>query len=94
MLSLVDMPGPLTLLRGEITEEKIQIGARLTARYGKSQVLPSSKVLVKQVKNDVPQSIIEVTPMSQEEADKLILKKNSVSNVSRETSPVTELDIG
>ncbi|MFN3531337.1 MAG: hypothetical protein ACK41Q_02325 [Candidatus Brocadia sp.] len=94
LLSLVDMPGPLTLLRGNVTEEKIHIGASLTARYGKSHVLPSSKVLVKQVKTDVPQRIIEVTPMSHEEADKLILKKRPVSNVSRETSPVTELDIG
>ncbi|MDN3515567.1 MAG: hypothetical protein NG747_14375 [Candidatus Brocadia sp.] len=94
LLSLVDMPGPLTLLRGDVTEEKIYVGASITARYGKSHVLPSSKVLVKQIKNDAPQRTIEVTPMSQEDADKLILKKNTVSNISRETSPVTELDIG
>ncbi|MBE7443818.1 MAG: hypothetical protein HS132_00510 [Planctomycetia bacterium] len=94
LLSLVDVPGPFTLLRGEITEEKILIGARLTARYGKSPVLPSSKVLVRRVKDDTHQRIVGVSPMSQEDADKLILKKVSVSNVTREPSPVTELDIG
>lgn len=94
LLSLVDMPGPLTLLRGEVTEEMVHIGARLTARYGKSHVLPSSKVLVKQMDNDTFQRIVEVTPMSQEEADNLILKKQPVSNAPRATSTVTELDIG
>ena len=74
LLTLVDMPGPLTLLRGKITEENIQIAARITARYGKSQVLPSAKVSVKQVGNNATERIIEITPMSQEEADKLILK--------------------
>lgn len=94
LLTLVDMPGPLTLVRGEITEEKIQTAAQITARYGKSQVLPSVKVSVKQVGNNAAERIIEITPMSQEEADKLILKKSQISNVSGETSKVTELDIG
>ena len=74
LLTLVDMPGPLTLIRGEITEEKIQTAAQITARYGKSHVLLSVKVSVKQVKNNVTERIIEITPMSQEEVDKLILK--------------------
>ena len=81
LLTLVDMPGPLTLLRGKITEEKIQSAARITARYGKSQVLPSVKVAVKQVGNNATERIVEITPMSQEEADKLILKKSQTSNV-------------
>ena len=93
LLTLVDMPGPLTLIRGEITEEKIQTAAQITARYGKSHVLLSVKVSVKQVKNNVTERIIEITPMSQEEVDKLILKKFQTSNVSGETSKVTELDI-
>ena len=94
LLTLVDMPGPLTLIRGEITEEKIQTAAQITARYGKSHVLPSVKVSVKPVKNNATERIIEITPMSQEEVDKLILKKSQISNVSGETSKVTELDIG
>ena len=81
LLTLVDMPGPLTLLRGKITEEKIQTAARITARYGKLQVLPSVKVSVKQVGNNATERIVEITPMSQEEADKLILKKSQTSNV-------------
>ncbi len=81
LLTLVDMPGPLTLLRGKITEEKIQTAARITARYGKLQVLPSVKVSVKQAGNNATERIIEITPMSQEEADKLILKKSQTSNV-------------
>ncbi|HLE86405.1 MAG TPA: hypothetical protein VI727_01925 [Candidatus Brocadiaceae bacterium] len=81
LLTLVDMPGPLTLIRGEITEEKIQTAAQITARYGKSHVLPSVKVSVKQVKNNATERIIEITPMSQEEVDKLILKKSQTINV-------------
>ncbi|HHT9114146.1 MAG: hypothetical protein HZA47_12890 [Planctomycetes bacterium] len=94
LLTLVDTPGPLTLIRGEITEEKIQTAAQITARYGKSHVLPSVKVSVKQVENNDTERFIEITPMSQEEVDKLILKKSQTSNVSGETSKVTELDIG
>ena len=94
LLTLVDMPGPLTLIRGEITEEKIQTAAQITARYGKSHVLPSVKVSVKPVKNNTIERVIEITPMCQEEVDKLILKKSQISNVSGETSKVTELDIG
>jgi tRNA U34 2-thiouridine synthase MnmA/TrmU len=94
LLTLVDMPGPLSLVRGEITEEKIQTAAQITARYGKSHVLPSVKVSVKQAGNNDTERIIEITPMSQEEVDKLILKKSQTSNVSGETSKVTELDIG
>ena len=81
LLTLVDMVGPLTLIRGEITEEKIQTAAQITARYGKSHVLPSVKVSVKQVGNNATERIIEITPMSQEEVDKLILKKSQTSNV-------------
>ncbi len=94
LLGLVDMPGPLTLLRGEITEEKIHLGARITARYGKSHVLPISKVSVRQAKNDTSQRFIEVTPMSQEEVDNLILKKISSGNTSHEPSPATEFNVG
>ncbi|HHT9115662.1 MAG TPA: hypothetical protein ACFYEL_04250 [Candidatus Wunengus californicus] len=92
LLTLIDMPGPLTLIRGEITEEKIQTAAQITARYGKSHVLPSVKVSVKQVGNNDTERSIEIIPMSQEEADKLILKKSQTSNVSGETSRVTEHD--
>ena len=92
LLTLVDVPGPLTLIRGEITEEKIQTAAQITARYGKPHVLPSVKISVKQVENNDTERIIEIIPMSQEEADKLILKKSQTSNVSGETSRVTELD--
>lgn len=94
LLTLVDMPGPLTLLRGEITEEKIYLAARVTARYGKSHVLPTSKVSLRQVKNDVPHRVIEVVPMGQEEADNLILRKIFSDKISHEPSPATEFNVG
>jgi len=93
-LSLVDMPGPLTIVRGEITEEKVKTAARLTARYGKSHVLPTVKVSVKGIKNDAPARVIEITPMSHEEVDKLIIKKHQGNITSNKSSMVTELDIG
>ena len=75
LLNLVDMPGPLTLMRGEITDEKIQTAARLTARYGKSNLLPVVKVSIREVEGNASSTIIEVVPMSQEEAERLLLKK-------------------
>ena len=93
LLTLVDLPGPLTLIRGEITEEKVQSAARLTARYGKSQVLPSAKVSVKSAQNDTPARIMEITPMSQEEVDKIMLKKQPANTLSRKASSMIELDI-
>ena len=74
LLSLVDMKGPFTLMRGELTEEKILTAARITARYGKSQLLPSVKVSVKKINDDPSARMVEVAPMSQEEADTLIIK--------------------
>lgn len=94
LLSLVDMPGPLTLLHGTVTEENIYLGARITARYGKLSDLPSLKVSVRQAKNDTPQRFIEVTPISQEEVDRLILKKLPAGNLSHEPSPATEFEVG
>lgn len=75
LLNLVDMPGPLTLMRGEITDEKIQTAARLTARYGKSNLLSVVKVSVREIGGNASSTIIEVVPMSQEEAERLLLKK-------------------
>lgn len=75
LLNLVDMPGPLTLMRGEITDEKIQTAARLTARYGKSNFLSVAKVSVREIEGNASSTIIEVVPMSQEEAERLLLKK-------------------
>lgn len=75
LLNLVDMPGPLTLMRGEITDAKIQTAARLTARYGKSNLLSVVKVSIREVEGNASLTIIEVVPMSQEEAERLLLKK-------------------
>lgn len=75
LLNLVDIPGPLTLMRGEITNEKIQIAARLTARYVKSDFLSVVKVSVLEVGGNASSTIIEVVPMRQEEAERLLLKK-------------------
>ncbi len=89
LLSLVDMKGPFTLMRGELTEEKILTAARITARYGKSQLLPSVKVSVKKINDDPSARMVEVAPMSQEEADTLIIKnplpENNKSQISQTT---------
>lgn len=77
LLILVDTPGPLALLRGESTDENIEIAARLTARYGKSQLLPSVKVSVRQAREGSPVRVLKVTPISQEDIDKLMIRKIS-----------------
>ncbi|HHT9110541.1 MAG TPA: hypothetical protein ACFYDZ_05200 [Candidatus Brocadiaceae bacterium] len=89
LLSLVDMKGPFTLIRGELTEEKILTAARITARYGKSQLLPSVKVSVKKTNNEAAAWIVEVAPMSQEEADTLIIKNPQPENNKSQISQTT-----
>jgi tRNA-uridine 2-sulfurtransferase len=88
LLSLVDMKGPFTLIRGELTEEKILTAARITARYGKSQLLPSVKVSVKKINNEAS-AWVEVAPMSQEEADTLIIKNPQPENNKSQISQTT-----
>ncbi len=89
LLSLVDMKGPFTLIRGELTEEKILTAARITARYGKSQLLPSVKVSVKKTNNEAAAWIVEVAPMSQEKADTLIIKNPQPENNKSQISQTT-----
>jgi len=80
LLNLVDIPGPTTLVRGEITEEKIYTSARITARYAKSQFLPQTKVAVRKSNNGSPAEIIEIVPMRPEEADDLMINKKTSFN--------------
>lgn len=89
LLTLVDMKGPFTLIRGELTEEKILTAARITARYGKSQLLPSVKVSVKKINDEASVRIVEVAPISQEEADTLIIKNPQPKNNKPQISQTT-----
>lgn len=80
LLNLIDVPGPITLVRGEITEEKIHTSARIAARYGKSQFLPQTKVAVRKSNNGTPAKIMEIVPMTREEADVLMINKKNDFN--------------
>ncbi|MGQ3684541.1 MAG: hypothetical protein ACUBOA_05950 [Candidatus Loosdrechtia sp.] len=75
LLSLIDTPGPLALLRGEPAGNNIELAARITARYGKQQSLTSVKVSVRQAKEGAPQKILQVTPLDQENIDRLMIRK-------------------
>ncbi|MBM4079857.1 MAG: DUF814 domain-containing protein [Planctomycetes bacterium] len=75
LLMLRDIPGPLTLIRGEVTDEKVTLAARLTARYSKAQSAPSAAVLCWPAGNKAAQRSLDVAPLEPAQADALLLVK-------------------
>ncbi len=70
-LELVDAPGPLVLIEGRVTEERIELAARITARYSKCR---EGKVPVEYRDTSADARVLEVEPMSPAETDKLVIK--------------------
>jgi hypothetical protein len=75
LLMLRDIPGPLTLIRGEVTDDKTKLAAQLTARYSKAQTQPSAAVLVWPAGNRAGQRVLDVTPLEAAKADALLILK-------------------
>ena len=75
LLELRDMPGPLGLLRGACTPAHARIAASLVARYSKAQNLPAAAVTVRTHGLAADASVLEVAPATQEDIDRLIVRK-------------------
>lgn len=56
------MPGPLTLVDGQPTEQDLQLAARLTARYGKAQALEQAEIRVTEPNGG--QRLMMINPIS------------------------------
>lgn len=70
-----DMHGPLSLLRGEATNEKLELAARLTARYSKAQFNDIAKVKVIPHGREQEIRVIEVVPLDPFNSDALMIKR-------------------
>jgi tRNA U34 2-thiouridine synthase MnmA/TrmU len=75
LLELRDMPGPLTLLRGDPSAANVRVAAGLTARYSKAQTLPLAAVQVRSHGQPQHSSVVEAAAAAQDDVDRLILLK-------------------
>jgi tRNA U34 2-thiouridine synthase MnmA/TrmU len=75
LLRLVDIPGPLTLIRGDATEDNILLAARLTARCSKAQYLPTAKVAIINRETEETIRTLEVTPAETSLEQELLVRK-------------------
>ena len=72
LLRLFRLPGPLSLLRGEIEEREIESAAAITARYSKAKDLKKVEVVYKQGKGNGEKSL-SVAPLSENEIEELMI---------------------
>ncbi|MGQ9645796.1 MAG: hypothetical protein ACUVWO_04565 [Thermodesulfobacteriota bacterium] len=72
LLRLSRIPGPLSLLRGEVREGEIEKAATITARYSKAKDVKKVEVLYKKAKGEGERSL-SVSPSSEKEIQELII---------------------
>ena len=74
-LELIDVPGPLVLIDGKLTEERIELAARIAARYSKCR---EGKVQVEYHENSAVDTsvaqVLEVEPLTSAETDQFVIK--------------------
>ncbi|GJQ60314.1 MAG: DUF814 domain-containing protein [Candidatus Scalindua sp. AMX11] len=75
LLQLKDFPGPLTLVRGEVNDEKLKLAAQLTARSSKAKDLENVEVVISKAKQTSPQHILQVPRIAPHIADELMIRK-------------------
>ncbi len=71
LLETVEHPGPLTVLRGSMTEQDIESAARIQARYSDVEEDGLARVTVKPPQNQGLSSHLVVSPASRSEISKL-----------------------
>ncbi|MCD6404944.1 MAG: hypothetical protein J7M19_03885 [Planctomycetes bacterium] len=73
VMTLADLPGPTTLVRGGVSEEMTATAAALTARASKARTLALVRVQVRKAHHDGDACIIGVAPAGNDLAEKLSL---------------------
>ncbi|MFQ5957332.1 MAG: hypothetical protein ACE5KK_06140, partial [Candidatus Brocadiales bacterium] len=73
LLRLADIPGPLCLVRGDLTDENLLAAARLTARFSKAKDMPLVQVTVGV---DGVESTLEVAPADPARVQERMITKN------------------
>ena len=75
LLHLKDIPGPLSLIRGDINDEKLKIAAQLTARSSKAKSLPSTEVVISRTQQGFEQKVLNVPQIDPGKAEELMVRK-------------------
>jgi tRNA-uridine 2-sulfurtransferase len=75
LLHVKDVPGPLSLVRGSIDDEKLRIAAQLTARSSKAKSLPSTEVVISRIQQGYKQKVLNVPQIDPGRAEELMVKK-------------------
>ena len=75
LLHLKDIPGPLSLVRGDINDEKLKIAAQLTARSSKAKSLPSTEVVISRTQQGFEQKVLNVPQIDPGKAEELMVRK-------------------
>ncbi|MDR4498488.1 MAG: hypothetical protein MRK02_11305 [Candidatus Scalindua sp.] len=75
LLQLKDIAGPVSLVRGEITDEKLKIAAQLTARCSKAKDLQNTEVIISKARQDSPKQVLHVPRIDPHTAEALMIKR-------------------
>ncbi len=72
-LHLADMPGPLCLMHGNLTDDNLQSAARLTARFSKAKDMPLVRVVLRRGETE---GVLEVPPADPLWAQERLIARN------------------
>jgi tRNA U34 2-thiouridine synthase MnmA/TrmU len=75
LLEMKDITGPLSIIRGEINEEKLKIAAQLTARSSKAKSDPTADVIISKAQEGSMQRVLNVPQIDPDLARELMIKK-------------------
>ena len=75
LLELLDMPGPLTLLRGDPTDANVHAAAGLTVRYSKAQTRAAAAVKISSPGDPDAGCVVEVGPARDADVDRWVILK-------------------
>lgn len=78
LLMLTDIPGPLCLVRGDLTEETLCLVAGLVVRSSKARTLPSARVIIKL---NGEERVIDSAPLDPDKAQELLVVKRKKTAV-------------
>ncbi len=80
LLRLTEIPGPICLVRGNLTEENLQLASGLVIRSSKARTLPNAKVTLK---FNGQERVIESTPIDPAQAQEMLIVKKKKMAVAK-----------
>ena len=75
LIHLKDIPGPLSLIRGNINDESLKIAAQLTARSSKAKEQPSVTAVISKTQLGTEYKVLDVPRLDPDKAVELMIKR-------------------